>query len=714
MKKSSNVKKTLIFSVSALFLSISMLGGATYAYFTDSVDNTSNVIKSGTLQLDFKHLNDGNWVSVKEKPNHQVFDFSHFEPGLTTFDKLKIENKGNLTFKYALNGSVSLGTADIGPYGQRVSDVIDVFVSFEENAELTTNFRDDTVWSYAGTLSKVFDSKDMFSGVLLPKGEEFTGKYLNEYKASVGESTITVAMRMKENISHVYQGMSLGELKLTLNATQYMYEKDAYNNENYDKVPYEPLMFKDGMTHEVAQTVIFDENTKATDVITASGKGTVVNITGGYYDSAAKDCAVWAKDEAVVNIYGGTFICDGLGTATSASHQDLIYAGANDGTINIYGGRFECKDSDGAWLLNEKDNQGRIKVYCGEFVNWNPADNVSEGEHTNFLASGTALLQYQEGEDTIYKVIDKDWLVQEGPDNVFTPIGSATVMDDSAFWKISKDEGFTFNGNNEVITGVVYEDNPLNWELNGFVPALSPTFSTSSGALVTVNDITFTGEGYSVLIGHDSRNNKFDDGSYWHGDLHADRGIQNSIVNNLKVINLQAFSFSIVACCGLACFGTGEYNNVEVYGTSRHPYDSASATRVLDVVAANNSKNTYNNCKFGTMYSQSNAYNKFYNCEIEFLHTSATSSSATVIGAGTIVNEMRLGGGYLRPNGNIEDPVYKSGCTIKAGATVNVLDLSKLTNNAANVVVEDGAIIKKILHGGNEYSSWAEFKASLQ
>ena len=103
MKKSSNVKKTLIFSVSALFLSISMLGGATYAYFTDSVDNTSNVIRSGTLQLDFKHLNDGNWVSVKEKPNHQVFDFLHLEPGLTTFVKLKIENKGNLTFKYALN-----------------------------------------------------------------------------------------------------------------------------------------------------------------------------------------------------------------------------------------------------------------------------------------------------------------------------------------------------------------------------------------------------------------------------------------------------------------------------------------------------------------------------------------------------------------------------------------------------------------------------------
>lgn len=713
MKKSSNVKKTLIFSVSALFLSVSMLGGATFAYFTDSVDNSSNVIKAGTLELDFKHLSGGDWISVKDQPNHQVFGTTSFEPGLTTCDKLKIENEGNLTFKYALNGAVALNTADVGRYGQRVSDVIDVFVSFKENAELTTDLRDDTVWNYAGTLSKVFDSKDMFSGVLLPKGEDFTGKYLNEYNAAVGETTITVAMRMKENIGHAYQGMKLGKLNLTLNATQYMYEKDAYNSENYDKVPYEPLMFNDGMTHEVAQTVIFDENTEATDVITASGKGTIVNITGGYYDSAAKECAIWAKDEAVVNIYGGTYICDGYGTATSANHQDLIYAGSNEGTINIYGGRFECKDPDGAWLLNEKDNQGRIKVYGGEFVNWNPANNVSEGANTNFLASGTAILEYKEGEDTIYKVIDKDWLVQEDTENVFNLIGSATVMDDSAFWKISKDDGFTFNGNGQTITSVVYDDNPLYWELNGFVPALSPTFSTSSGALVTVNDVTFTGTGYGVLIGHDSRNNKFPDGTYWHGDLHADRGIQNSVVNNLKVIDLQAFSFSIVGACGLATFGTGTYNNVVCTGTTRHPNDSWSATRVIDVIAANHSKNTYNDCTFGSFYSQTGVENKFYRCKIDFLHLSSQYASYSIVGAGCEINELLLGGGYLKPDGSIEDKIYHTGVTIQSGATVNVLDLSKLTT-FANVKIEDGAVVKKFRYNEVDYATFDEAKAALQ
>ena len=132
MKKNSNIKKTLVLSISTLFLSVFMLGGATYAYFTDSVDNTSNIIQSGTLKLDFKHYDDGNWVSVRDNPNHQVFDIENFEPGLVKYNTLKIENKGNLAFKYALTGSVALGTNDVGLYGQKLSDVIDVFVSFDD------------------------------------------------------------------------------------------------------------------------------------------------------------------------------------------------------------------------------------------------------------------------------------------------------------------------------------------------------------------------------------------------------------------------------------------------------------------------------------------------------------------------------------------------------------------------------------------------------
>ena len=156
--------------------------------------------------------------------------------------------------------------------------------------------------------------------------------------------------------------------------------------------------------------VINIAGTDATDAVTVSGEGTIANIIGGKYDASDKDCAVWANGGATVNIYDGTFICDGLDVAaTSDHHQDMIYAGsgsAGAGTINIYGGHFEARNSDGAWLLNENDKNGKITVYGGTFVNWNPADNVSEGANTNFVADGyTVIEEVKENGDVWYTVV---------------------------------------------------------------------------------------------------------------------------------------------------------------------------------------------------------------------------------------------------------------------------------------------------------------------
>ncbi|MBQ9097805.1 MAG: hypothetical protein IJY50_00035, partial [Clostridia bacterium] len=119
-----------------------------------------------------------------------------------------------------------------------------------------------------------------------------------------------------------------------------------------------------------------------------------------------QDCAVWAKDGATVNIYDGTFIADGLDhPATSADHQDMIYAGSA-GIINISGGFFSAR-SEGAWLLNEKDNSGILTVTGGTFVNWDPANNVSEGANTSFVADGYAsIAHYKANGDIWYEVVE--------------------------------------------------------------------------------------------------------------------------------------------------------------------------------------------------------------------------------------------------------------------------------------------------------------------
>ena len=57
MTKRRTTKHALLMSGLALLLCISMLVGSTYAWFTDSVTSTGNIIKSGTLQIEMLWAN---------------------------------------------------------------------------------------------------------------------------------------------------------------------------------------------------------------------------------------------------------------------------------------------------------------------------------------------------------------------------------------------------------------------------------------------------------------------------------------------------------------------------------------------------------------------------------------------------------------------------------------------------------------------------------
>jgi len=132
--------------------------------------------------------------------------------------------------------------------------------------------------------------------------------------------------------------------------------------------------------------------------LTLNGNGVVKAGT------AADDsyCAVWADGgNAVIN--GGTYSVGGDSTTTDTTHQnDAIYT-KNGGTVKIYGGTFL---NDGTvWTLNENDaNRGTITVYGGTFQNWNPADNVSEGAGTSFLAEGYKSVESGDGYWTVTEV----------------------------------------------------------------------------------------------------------------------------------------------------------------------------------------------------------------------------------------------------------------------------------------------------------------------
>ena len=109
--------------------------------------------------------------------------------------------------------------------------------------------------------------------------------------------------------------------------------------------------------------------------------------------------AVWAQG-GKVTINGGEFYNHGDGC-------DLIYA-SNGGQVEIHGGEFHATERSGAVegtqnkfsALNIKDKDretSSIKVFGGKFFGFDPANNLSEGPETNFVAEGYKSVEVETG-----------------------------------------------------------------------------------------------------------------------------------------------------------------------------------------------------------------------------------------------------------------------------------------------------------------------------
>jgi predicted ribosomally synthesized peptide with SipW-like signal peptide len=125
MTNSKTMKRALLTSVIALVVCFSMLVGTTFAWFTDSVTSSGNIIQSGTLEVAMSwaegakdpSATDTTWTNAEAGA---IFNNTKWEPGYVEARHLKIENKGTLAFKYKLlitpNGAV-----------EELADVIDVY-----------------------------------------------------------------------------------------------------------------------------------------------------------------------------------------------------------------------------------------------------------------------------------------------------------------------------------------------------------------------------------------------------------------------------------------------------------------------------------------------------------------------------------------------------------------------------------------------------------
>ena len=218
-----STKSALLTSSISLLLCFAMLLGTTFAWFTDNVSSTNNIITAGNLDVEIYYQNDetDDWVMVDKNTN--VFkEATLWEPGHTEVVKLKVVNEGTLALKYQLGVNIASEIGSINVAGEpfKLSDYIKYAVvegaqTYSDSASAAA-----AVDANANKLNVAYDS----------------GEITLESKA---EKIVTMVVYMPTTVgneANYGKGQVIPTIKLGINlvATQLEAEKDSFGAD-YDK-----------------------------------------------------------------------------------------------------------------------------------------------------------------------------------------------------------------------------------------------------------------------------------------------------------------------------------------------------------------------------------------------------------------------------------------------------------------------------------------------
>lgn len=417
MTNRKTTKKALLGSLLALVLCFSMLVGTTFAWFTDSEFINGNKIQAGTLDIELE----------KQVPLF-TFDKNLWEPGYSEFAADTLKNMGNLALKYTFsienlvvidgeysNKSNSDGVANDGLDGSNLAEVLEVYVG--------TTAADMIPENCLGTVADLAAKKDFDINADVATDGAIQSLLPGQSKK------IELIVHMMEEAGNEYMNDSI-TFDIAIVATQYTYEKDEWDNDQYDKDALYPAVaaitavsgqeiddVKIDVDDYFAADDLFAKAAVLVEGNNGRGDGNTIEINGGEFFGGttpfggAGNMAVWARENAMITINNGYFYNNGLAKDADgnldAGHIDLIYASKN-AIITINGGFFEGADET-VWLLNCQDKSGaRITVNGGTFVNWNPEEKAAEvtaaGSPYEIKVKGTVTAVEQDNGDIWYTV----------------------------------------------------------------------------------------------------------------------------------------------------------------------------------------------------------------------------------------------------------------------------------------------------------------------
>ena len=434
MENSKSTRRALLTSVLALLMCVTMLVGATFAWFTDTASTGANKIQAGNLDIELAYKNSTTGGEFKKADKSTpVFDNNAlWEPGHVEYVVLKVSNAGSLALKYKLGINIASETGSTNVDGKafKLSDYIRFAVLDGDKTEGGVDR--DALVAAAG------------NGAALNAG--YTAEnHLMATGTDNSQKVVTLVVWMPTTVgneANYKKGAAAPSINLGINvvATQDTVENDSFDNRYDAKATY----LAEDQTGLVTllnggNAVTLGKDIAPTETITVSGKvkstldldgktlantegiwsdnnwslvsaqnGANLTITGnGTFAAKANDCyAVDVRDGSTVTITSGTF--------NGNIHAVYVL----EGTAIIQGGFYSVQqkypDSTKAdefvlncYDANRANGTANIVVTGGTFVNFNPADCQAEGKDTNFVADGYKVVTEPHGSDTWYTVVPK-------------------------------------------------------------------------------------------------------------------------------------------------------------------------------------------------------------------------------------------------------------------------------------------------------------------
>ena len=332
MTSSKSTKRALISSALALLMCVTMLVGATFAWFTDTASTGVNKIQAGNLDVALEMSTDGtNWESAEGKTltfktkDNRAADQILWEPGCTyELPQLRVVNKGNLALKYKIQITGIQGDA-------KLNEVIDWTIN-DAAIDLTEEH--------------------------LTAGQTGTA--------------FTIKGHMQDTANNDYQNLTIDGIGITVYATQDTVENDSIGN-TYDKDAVYPIVAMDTLQELInnaaepvsaklegniagSLTVPQDKNiTLDLNGFTLTGgdshailnRGTlcIKDSSGNGKIVASKANTSALRNAAVCVIEGGTF--------TRADGEDnKWHTVENFGTMTFNGGKVIAEDGQSFAIVN--------------------------------------------------------------------------------------------------------------------------------------------------------------------------------------------------------------------------------------------------------------------------------------------------------------------------------------------------------------------------